>query len=180
MQFSSLFLSLVLATAVVAKGDKNGTTKAVTDKSMCKEMASLNQLVKLASNETKLADKTKNNATKIAEIQSKASDASTKLTTMSSNATLVSTCAVIDAAAKTEDECQSMKSLQKLVTLAGNDTSLADKAKNNQTKIDAIKAMATKAQTKLDAMTSNSTLTTACDAIKTSKADKNGKCNSWT
>jgi hypothetical protein len=184
MQFSSLFLSLVLATAVVAKGDKgdsekNGTTKAVTDKSLCKEMASLNQLVKLASNETKLADKTKNNATKIADIQAKASDASTKLTTMSSNATLVSTCATIDAAAKTEDECKSMKSLQKLVTLAGNDTALADKAKNNQTKIAAIQAMASKAQTKLDAMTSNTTLTTACDAIKTSKASKNGMYNSW-
>ncbi|TVY57852.1 hypothetical protein LCER1_G002117 [Lachnellula cervina] len=177
MQFSSLFFSLVLATAVVAKGDKNSTstgTKAVTDKSMCKEMSSLNQLVKLASNETKLADKTKNNATKIADIQAKASDASTKLTTMSSNTTLMSTCAVIDAAAKTDDECQSMKSLQKLVSLAGNDTALADKAKNNQTKIDAIKGLATKAQTKLDAMTSNSTLTTACDSIKSSKASKNG------
>lgn len=177
MQFSSLFFSLVLATAVVAKGDKNSTsTKAVTDKSLCKEMSSLNQLVKLASNTTKLADKTNNNATKIADIQSKASEASTKLTTMSSNTTLVSTCAVIDAAAKTDDECESMKSLQKLITLAGNDTALADKAKNNQTKIDAIKTMATKAQTKLDAMTSNTTLTTACDSIKSSKASssKNG------
>lgn len=53
---------------------------------------------------------------------------------MTSNATLVSTCAVIDAAAKTEDTCDEMKSLQKLVTLASNETALADKTKNNATK----------------------------------------------
>ena len=53
---------------------------------------------------------------------------------MTSNATLVSTCAVIDAAAKTEDTCDEMKSLQKLVALASNETALADKTKNNATK----------------------------------------------
>jgi uncharacterized membrane protein (DUF106 family) len=174
MQFSSLFLSAILATAVVAKGG-NKTTKAVTDKSLCKEMNALNQIVKLASNETKLADKTKNNATKIAEIQAKASDASTQLATMSSNATLMATCATIDAAAKTKSQCESMQSLQKLITLAGNDTALAAKAKNNETKIAAIKDKATAAQTKLDALMSNSTLTTTCESLKAEKASsKNG------
>jgi hypothetical protein len=41
MQFTSILVSLLLSTAVVAKGNK--TTKAVTDKSLCKEMASLNK-----------------------------------------------------------------------------------------------------------------------------------------
>ena len=99
MQFSSILLSLFVATAM-AKGNKNGTTKAVTDKSLCKEMNVLEHQVKLASNATKLAEKTNNNATKIAEIQAKASDAATQLTTMQSNATLMSECSVIDAAQK--------------------------------------------------------------------------------
>ncbi|KAH7413261.1 hypothetical protein BKA64DRAFT_660643 [Cadophora sp. MPI-SDFR-AT-0126] len=106
MQFSGLFVSLLLSTAVVAKGGNK--TKAVTDKSLCKEMAQLTKLVSLAGNETKLADKTKNNATKIASIQAKASEAATQLSTMESNATLVSTCAVISAAEATKDDCKTM------------------------------------------------------------------------
>jgi len=66
-----------------------------------------------------------------------------------------------------------MKSLQKLVTLAGNETELAAKAKNNETKIAAIKDKATTAQTKLDAMMSNSTLMTACESMKAEKSSKN-------
>jgi hypothetical protein len=103
MQFSTMYLSLVLATAVVAKGERgNSTMKAVTDKSLCREMRSLNKLVKLASNETRLADKMHNNATKIASIQAKASEASTKLTKMEANTTLTMTCSVMAAAEKTE------------------------------------------------------------------------------
>jgi len=105
MQFTSLFVSLLLSSAVMAKGNK---TKAVTDKSICNDMAKLTKLVDLAANTTKLEDKTNNNATKIAEIQAKASAASTQLTTMESNATLTSTCAVIAAAEKVEDDCDDM------------------------------------------------------------------------
>ena len=65
MQFTSIFVSLLLSTAVVAKGNK--TTKAVSDKSLCKEMSSLTKLVDLASNTTKLDDETKNNATKVCD-----------------------------------------------------------------------------------------------------------------
>jgi hypothetical protein len=63
MQFTSLFVSLLLSTAVAAKGNK--TTKAVSDKSLCKEMESLTKLVDLASNTTELDAKAKNNATKV-------------------------------------------------------------------------------------------------------------------
>jgi hypothetical protein len=104
MQFSNLFITLLLSAAVAAKVNKTNT---VTDKSLCNEMASLTKL--LAANETKLAGKTKNNATKIVEIQPKASDASTQLTTMQANTTLVSTCAVISAVQDTEDSCSEMK-----------------------------------------------------------------------
>ena len=64
----------------------------------------------------------------------------------------------MDAAEKTEDSCDEMKSLQKLVTLAGNETALADKAKNNSTNIAALQAKASTAATKLDTMTTNTTL----------------------
>lgn len=69
MHFTSLFLSLLLSTAVAAKGNK--TSKAVTDKSLCKEMASLTKLVDLASNTTKLEEKAKNNATKVCHFRIK-------------------------------------------------------------------------------------------------------------
>jgi hypothetical protein len=170
MQFTNLFVTLLLTTAVAAKG-KNGTsTKSVTDKSLCKEMASLTKLVALASNETKLADKTNNNATKIAEIQAKASDASTQLTTMESNTTLVSTCAVIAAAQKTEDDCDQITSMTKLVALAANETKLADKAKNNATKIAEYQAKASAAAVKLQTLQANTTLTDACTSIASAKA----------
>jgi hypothetical protein len=174
MQFTNLFFSLLLSTAVVAKGNK--TTKAVTDKSLCREMAFLERMVALASNSTRLAAIEKDNATKIAEFQAKASTATTDLATMQSNTTLVSTCAVIAAAAKTEEECEKMSELQKLVTLASNETALAAKTKNNATKIADIQAEASAASVKLETLTSNTTLTDVCTSIKASKAaDKASK-----
>lgn len=171
MQIKSLFVSLLLTGAVIAKGHKaNSTTMAVTDKSLCKEMASLTKEVNLAANSTKLAEKTKNNSTKIAEIQAKASAASVSLATMQSNTTLVSTCAVIDAAETTQDTCEDMADWQKLVSLAGNQTALDAKAKNNATKIAALQAKASKAATKLAAMSNDTTLADACASITSAKA----------
>lgn len=179
MQFSNIFVTFLLSTAVAAKGNNkaetNGT-KAVTDKSLCNEMSKLQKLVSVASNTTKLADKTDNNATKIAEIQAKASDASTQLATMSSNATLMSTCAVIDAAQDTEKTCAKMASLQKSIDLAANTTKLDAKAKGNATKVAQLQAKASAATTKLATMTSNTTLTDACSSIAaTKKAEKEAK-----
>ena len=77
MQFSSVFVYLLLSVAVAAKGNK--TTKAVTDKSLCKEMASLTKLVHLASNTTKLDAKTKSNATKVCSAESYSSIATTDI-----------------------------------------------------------------------------------------------------
>jgi len=174
MQFTSLFVSLLLSTAVYAKGNK--TTKAVTDKSLCKEMAGLTKLVDLAANTTKLDAVTKGNATKAAALSAKASSAATQLSTMQSNTTLVSTCAVIDAAETTKSQCQAISAMQKLVKLAGNDTALTTKAKGNETKVAAFKAKASEVATKLQTMTSNTTLTDACSAIASQKqADKDSK-----
>lgn len=55
-------------------------------------------MIATAANETKLAEKTKNNATKIAAFKEKATAAQTKLDTMMSNTTLVDACASIASA----------------------------------------------------------------------------------
>ncbi|KAM3065620.1 hypothetical protein ACMFMG_011329 [Clarireedia jacksonii] len=168
MQFSSILVSLLLSTAVVAKGN---STKPVTDKSLCKEMNHLQKLVSEAQNTTKLATKTHNNQTKIDEITAMASKAAVQLDTMTSNATLVSTCAVIDAAEETKSACRMMAKLQKTIDTANNSTKLADKAKGNSTKEAELKSKAVAAQTKLDAMTSNTTLVDACSSLTQAKAD---------
>ncbi|PQE10409.1 hypothetical protein CJF32_00000949 [Rutstroemia sp. NJR-2017a WRK4] len=168
MQFSSIFVSLLLSTAVVAKGN---STKPVTDKSLCREMNHLQKLVSEAQNSTKLATKTKNNQTKIDEITAKASMAAVQLDTMTSNATLVSTCAVIDAADETKSACKMMSKMQKTIDTANNSTKLAEKSKGNSTKEAELKAKAVTAQTKLDAMTSNTTLVDACSSLTKAKTD---------
>ncbi|KAN0101547.1 hypothetical protein V8E51_012057 [Hyaloscypha variabilis] len=161
MHFQSLVVSLLLATSVAAHGDKTESTQGE-----CKEIEQLNGLVKLASNTTKLDEITKNNATKIAEIQAKASTASTKLTTLQSNTTLVSACAVIDAQEQEDDGCQETFALQRFVKFAANSTAVADATKNNATKIAKIQAEASKASTKLETLTSNSTLQADCPAVQ--------------
>jgi ABC-type enterochelin transport system substrate-binding protein len=103
----------------------------------------------------------------------------TELATLQSNTTLVSTCAIIAAAEKTANTCDDMEELQQLVTLAANETKLADKAKNNATKISALQAKASEASVKLTSLEANATLTSACSSIKTAKeAAKAGKSNS--
>jgi hypothetical protein len=59
--------------------------------------------------------------------------------------------------------------MTKLVALAANETKLADKAKNNATKIAAYQAKASAAAIKLQALQVNTTLTDACSSISTSK-----------
>jgi hypothetical protein len=165
MHFRSLVVSLLLATSVAAKGNEIESTKTVSESGQCKEMVKLNKFVELASNTTKLDAITKNNATKIAEIQAKASTASTTLKTLESNSTLMSACAVIDAQAAENDQCQETFALQRFVRFAANSTAVATATKNNATKIAKIQSEASKASTKLQTLTSNSTLQSACPAV---------------
>ncbi|KAF7880848.1 uncharacterized protein EAF02_006739 [Botrytis sinoallii] len=162
MQFSTVFLSLLAATAVVAKGN---STKPLTDKSLCKEMNKLEKLVDQAQNTTKLASKTNNNQTTIDSIMAKASAAAVQLDAMQANTTLVSTCAVIDAAQTTKKQCNKMEDLQKTIATAA-------KTKGNATIEAEYQAKAAKAQTKLAEMTSNTTLVDACSALQTEKEAK--------
>jgi hypothetical protein len=162
MQFSALLVSLLLTTVAVAK--KNGT-EHVSEASQCKEIKGLNALVELAGNSTKLDKVTKNNATKIAEIQAKASAAASMLQTLQSNTTLMSACAVIDASEIETNLCQETFMLQRFVKFAANTTAVASATKNNATKIANIKLKASDAASKLETLTSNSTLQAACPAV---------------
>ncbi|ESZ92317.1 hypothetical protein SBOR_7308 [Sclerotinia borealis F-4128] len=168
MQFSTVFLSLLAATAVVAKGN---STKPVTDKSLCKEMNHLEKLVHEAQNTTKLATKTDNNQTKIDSVVAKASSAAVQLDAMQANTTLVSTCAVMDAAHQTKKQCHEMEHLQKTINTAANSTKLADKTHGNATKEAKYQEKATEAQMKLTTMMSNTTLVDACSAMMTEKKE---------
>lgn len=162
MQLQSVLLSLFLATAVVAKGNGNKTLSTADE---CQQMKKLNGLVELAANTTKLDKVTKGNATKAAEIQAKASAASTELSTLQSNTTLVSACAVINAAQDEEDQCQETFILQKFVAFAANSTAVSAVTKDNATKAAEIQTKASAASTKLAELTSNSTLQAACPAV---------------
>jgi hypothetical protein len=165
MQFSVLFLSFLLSGAVTAKDHNDNSTKAISENDRCHEITGLNQLVALASNITKLNKITKNNATKIAEIQAKASSASTTLSTLQSNSTLMSACAVIDAAQAETDGCQETFLLQRFVAFAANTTAVGSATQNNATKIADIELRASDAAAKLQTLTSNSTLQAACPAV---------------
>lgn len=157
------FLSaLVLAMASVAIAKDGNNTDGTSTKSQCKQVSKLTKLMDIAGNSTKLDKVTKGNATKAADIQAKASQASTKLTELQGNATLMTACDQIFAVQDTEDACDKMQGLQKLNALIANQTALDEKTKGNTTKADAIKAKAQEKAADLTAMEGNATLTSFC------------------
>ncbi|KAG6357784.1 hypothetical protein INS49_013663 [Diaporthe citri] len=157
------FLSaLVLAMASVAIAKDGNNTDGTSTKSQCKQVSQLTKFMDIAGNSTKLDKITNGNATKAADIQAKASQASTKLTELQSNATLMTACDQIFAVQDTEDACEKMQGLQKLNALIANQTALDEKTKGNTTKADAIKAKAQEKAADLTAMEGNATLTSFC------------------
>jgi hypothetical protein len=162
------------------KGGKNSTSMSNSNSltHQCKTMSHLTHLTTLAANQTKLdamVAKDKLNATSVAELKTKASDAATKLQTLSTNTTLVSECAVVDANMKTMGQCKQMKSLTKLAALSGNSTAMdawVAKKKLNDTQVAKLKEKITKAGTKLDALKGNATLLDICSkAVKQQSSD---------
>ncbi|PQE26779.1 hypothetical protein CJF31_00003487 [Rutstroemia sp. NJR-2017a BVV2] len=159
MQYSTLFVSLLLSVAVTAQTASRG------DEQTCKEMLKLNAVVQLANNQTKLDTITRMNATKIQEIQAQASKASTKLTQLQSNQTLMTTCAVVDAEIMTNSSCTQQFILQKFVDFAANDTLVTQTVNNDATKVADIELKASMAAAKLQQLQSNATLQAACPAV---------------
>lgn len=166
MQFTAL-LTLALATAVAAEGNnKEAGNKTLTTEQTCLQMVKLQKFVDFAANESAVATVTQNNATKIADLELKASDATAQLDTLKQNTTLMSTCAVVDAQAQTNTDCEKTFLLQKFVTFAANTTAVAAITNNNQTQMDALQAKASKAQTELQTLQSNTTLQAYCPSVQ--------------
>lgn len=132
------------------------------EENQCTQSFLLTKFVAFAANESAVATVTSNNATKIAAIQLKASQAAAKLDTLNANATLQADCPAV----MQKEECKFMDGLMKFVSFASNQTLLDMVTKSNTTKEDQIKKLADQAQMQLTAMQSNSTMTAACDALK--------------
>lgn len=96
---------------------------------------------------------------------------------MSTNTTLVSTCAIINAAEATKDDCQTIERLAELMNLIGNATAIESKTHGNTTKMDKLKAKTAEGKAKLEALQSNATLVAECENYAAAKVAKNnGKC----
>ena len=163
MKFITLPVVLSLLLTSVTANDNS--TKGVSEVDQCKEITSLAKFVSFASNTTMLDKITKDNATKVAEIQAKASTASAKLQTLTSNSTLMSDCQVKFAQEAEDDMCQQTFLLERFVKFAANTTAVASATKNNATKIADIELKASDAANKLQMLQSNSTLQAACPAV---------------
>ncbi|KAJ4412561.1 hypothetical protein N0V82_008738 [Gnomoniopsis sp. IMI 355080] len=168
MKFSTIFV-LGLAGFVAAKGNKNDATNSTgtSTKSQCKQVSKLTKITDLAANSTKLADKLKNNATKIAEFQAKAATATTELDTLKANTTLMDSCNVIFAQEDMVQSCDKMVEIEKANQIINNATLLAKVTDNNATKADEFKAKVAAKSTELSALQSNTTLTDFCSGLQT-------------
>jgi hypothetical protein len=186
MKAFTLLLALLCTSAVIAAGGSDAkkdkseksdkkhkdTHHKTTIETECKEILALEKLELLAANTTELADKTHSNATKIAEIKTKASDSATRLAALKGNSTLIKDCAIIAAAERLERDCKELEELEKFIKFADNSTAVADKTKNNATKIAEIKAEASKDATKLQNLETNSTLVKLCIIIAAAEREK--------
>ncbi|KAF1958129.1 hypothetical protein CC80DRAFT_25283 [Byssothecium circinans] len=155
------------------KDGKNETSKGNGTKSngvnkQCKTMAKLTKLTELAKNQTKIdaiVAKGKLDDAQVAELKTKAADAATQLQSMAANTTLVGECAVVFAHQRTLGQCKKMKMLTSLAALATNQTAMdamASKKKLNDTQMAKLMEKISTAQTKLDEMKGNTTLTDIC------------------
>ncbi|KAI6355680.1 hypothetical protein MCOR25_008124 [Pyricularia grisea] len=135
------------------------------EKQQCNEMHRLEQLEKIAGNDTLLNEVTKNNATRADDLKKKAEERKATLETLQKNTTLTAFC----AGETDKMTCIQMKGMEMMVSKASNQTFLDAKFKNNQTKIDDFKKKATKIDEKLKSLQSNSTLMDVCNKMKDSK-----------
>jgi hypothetical protein len=131
----------------------------------CFELLKLEHFLKFASNSTEVSNTTKNNGTRVRGIAAEVLSSATKLQQLRSNSTLVALCLIADAHEREKHECEEIKKLEKLIKLAGNDSALADKTKNNVTRIGEIKAESSKFTARLAELQNNATFVSDCAAF---------------
>ncbi|QSZ31546.1 hypothetical protein DSL72_001113 [Monilinia vaccinii-corymbosi] len=175
MQYSNLFVSALLSTAVAGMamsgneaapmGMDMGGSKNLTEEQTCKKILVLNALVSLANNQSRLDALTGNNTAREQAIQAKAKTASTMLTELQSNSTLTAHCVVIDAALEVNATCTEEFLLQKFVDFAANDTLVSQAVNKNATTAAEVQRQATAAKSKIAELQSNATLQAACPAV---------------
>lgn len=146
---------------------KNGTAHVLSTKAQCFEMEKAQHLVSLVGNETLLTKVTHGNATKAAEVQSRASSAAAAVQSMQANATLMAACSQIQAAQAMDKSCAEMAGMEKLAALAANQTALTHVTKGNATRASALQAKSSSDAASLQALQSNTTLTAYCSTLQT-------------
>ncbi|KAH7355788.1 hypothetical protein BKA66DRAFT_270058 [Pyrenochaeta sp. MPI-SDFR-AT-0127] len=162
------------------RGGNDTNSNGNPTKKACRQLAKLTKLTELAANQTKLDElvaKGKMNATDVEELKTEAADATTRLQTLSANTTLTSECAVINAEKETVGQCKQMNKLQKLADLAGNQTAMdafVQRKGLNETNVEKLQEKIQQAETKLQEMQSNTTLTDFCTQRKQQKDQENG------
>ena len=179
MQFSSLFLAVVFTSVVIADGSadlgkkhhhhhhKEGQLERE-----CERIFHLEKLEKLVANSTALAEVTHGNATKISELQAKASQDVPKLADLKNNQTLIVECQILAAEKKLEHDCLELLKLEEFLKFASNATEVSTKAKNNGTRITEIAAQASQGATKLQQLQSNATLVAICFIVNAHNKEK--------
>ncbi|KAF9882241.1 hypothetical protein CkaCkLH20_00277 [Colletotrichum karsti] len=165
MQLSFLLVPLLSLTALAK--DHNGGGGRNSTQAQCKRFLKGEKLVKIAGNDTLLAEITNNNATKIDLIKKKAAEVQPKLDEAKKNATLMTTCDQVRAVQMENGQCGFMRGMDKLTKLVANETALNALTKNNATKADKIKAKVQQGQAKLAELQKNTTLLQYCSARTT-------------
>lgn len=159
----------------------NGTnSNGNPTKKACRQLSKLTKLTELAANQTKLDElvaKGRMNATDVEVLKTEAAEATTKLQTLSANTTLTGECAVINAEKETVGQCKQMNKLQKLADMAGNQTAMdafVQKKGLNETSVEKLQEKIQQAETRLQEMQSNTTLTDFCAQRQQQKAQDSG------
>ncbi|KAI1336511.1 hypothetical protein F5Y15DRAFT_201018 [Xylariaceae sp. FL0016] len=140
----------------------------------CGEIQKMEKFLALASNDTALTDYFDGNTTEIDDFKNKTSGLTTKLAALQSNATLNTFCSVQNDI----ESCKEISKLQDVIAFAGNNTALQSAFKGNTTDIDDFKSKVTDAQSKLDSLTSNSTLETTCASLSQAGTTTQGSTTS--
>ncbi|KAF1979287.1 hypothetical protein BU23DRAFT_523940 [Bimuria novae-zelandiae CBS 107.79] len=163
-----------------ARKDKNGTSdEGDSVKKECRKMNKMMQLMELAANQTKLdalVAKGKLNETEVQSIKNQAANTTATLQALQANTTLVDECNVFNANRAVNAQCKTMKHLGKVIAFAKNQTAvdaLAEKKGLNSTQVMKFKEQITKAETKLQEMQANTTLTDLCAQQKQQKGEDN-------
>lgn len=139
------------AASTLATLETNTTLTAVCDqlfaseasKASCHRLAALEKIAALAANATATSD----------ALKSKASAEAATLAALQGNTTLTTFCAAL----KTEETCQDMARLQKVIDRAANATASGNSTRSQQ-KVD-------RAQAQLAELNGNATLVAACGAL---------------